>query len=147
MLINEIIKKSISDKWFHENYFTCFKKSVPEPFHIATHDGEIDTLEGPVKYKKGYYIITGPKGEQYPIPPEKFHELKDDNGDGTATPKKIIKVAKVADHSGTVDTSWGQKLYYNPGDDIIVRHGKNDYGVVKKEIFDKTYTIIDEDDE
>lgn len=129
----------ITDDWFKDQAFKTFKVSAKEPFEIADQDGEIDTLEGPVKYKKGYYIITGPKGEQYPIPPEKFNELKTDNGDGTASPKKIIKLAKLADHNGSVNTSWGEVLNYTNGEDYIVRHGTNDYGVVKKEIFHKTY--------
>jgi hypothetical protein len=48
-------------------------------------------------------------------------------------------MAKLADHKGTVDTSWGEKLHYNPGEDVIVRHGENDYGVVKLDIFNQTY--------
>jgi hypothetical protein len=51
-------------------------------------------------------------------------------------------VAKLADHSGTVDTSWGEKLQYNTGEDVIVRHGNNDYGVVKKDIFAQTYERV-----
>ena len=53
-----------------------------------------------------------------------------------------MKVAKLADHSGSVDTSWGEKLYYNTGEDVIVRHGTNDYGVVKQDIFAQTYEKI-----
>jgi hypothetical protein len=48
-------------------------------------------------------------------------------------------MAKVADRAGTVDTSWGEKLHYNPGEDVLVRHGPGDYGVVKKDIFNQTY--------
>jgi hypothetical protein len=129
----------IDDSWFKDGSFETFKVPAKEPFEIADADGEIDTLEGPVKYKKGYYIITGPKGEQYPIPPEKFNELKVDNGDGTASPKKILKMAKLADHDGSVKTSWGEVLNYKTGEDYIVRHGAGDYGVVKKDIFQKTY--------
>ena len=62
-----------------------------------------------------------------------------DNGDGTATPIAIPKLAKIADHKGIVNTSWGEPLHYNPGEDIIVRHGPGDYGVVKKDIFAQTY--------
>jgi hypothetical protein len=50
-----------------------------------------------------------------------------------------MKIAKVADRSGSVDTSWGEKLNYNPGQDVIVQHGPNDYGVVKLDIFKQTY--------
>jgi hypothetical protein len=139
--INIVESIKITDTWFEHGSFKTYKKPAKEKYHIADEPGTIDTLEGPVKYPAGYYIMTGPKGEQYPISPERFDELKDDLGDGVCTPKKIIKVAKLADHSGTVDTSWGEKLHYNADEDYIVRHGPNDYGVVKKDIFHHTYHI------
>jgi hypothetical protein len=129
----------ITDAWFKHDSFETYKKPAKEKYKIADEPGTIDTLEGPVKYPKGYYIMTGPKGEHYPISPEKFNDLKDDHGHGICTPKKIVKIAKLADHSGSVDTSWGEKLHYNAGEDVIVRHGHNDYGVVKKDIFAQTY--------
>jgi len=136
--INIVEGMRINDNWFKDG-FHAYKRPAKEKYEIANEPGTIDTLEGPVKYPKGFYIMTGPKGEQYPISPEKFNDLKDDLGNGVCTPKKIIKMAKVADHKGTVDTSWGEKLHYNPGEDVIVRHGPNDYGVVKKDIFVQTY--------
>lgn len=135
------IVEGISDAWFKDG-FHAYKKPAKEKYEIATEPGTIDTLEGLVKYPAGYYIMTGPKGEQYPISPEKFKDLKDDLGNGVCTPKKITKMAKLADHKGTVDTSWGEKLHYNPGEDVIVRHGKNDYGVVKLDIFNQTYQSV-----
>ena len=65
------IVEGITDVWFKDGSFEAFK--IPdkrEPFEVATDDGVIDTLENPVPYKKGDYIITGPDGEQYPISPE-----------------------------------------------------------------------------
>jgi len=137
-LIN-IIAESVNDDWFNTGSFETFKLPAREKFDIASKDGTIETLEGPVRYKAGAYIMTGPKGEQYPITPERFKELKDDNGDGTASPKKILKLAKLADHDGIVNTSWGEPLNYTAGNDYIVKHGPNDYGVVKKDIFSQTY--------
>jgi hypothetical protein len=137
--INLFEDQTIDDQWFKQGSFKTYKKPNPEKYEIAQQDGTIQTLEGPVNYKKGYYILTGTKGETYPMPPEKFHELKDDAGDGVCYPKKIIKLAKLADHSGSVPTSWGEVLNYTTGEDYIVRHGSNDYGVVKKDIFAKTY--------
>ena len=131
--------EGITDDWFKHGSFETYKKPAKEKYEIADEPGTIETLEGPVKYPAGYYIMTGPKGEQYPITPEKFRDLKDDLGDGVCTPKKIMKIAKLADHSGSVATSWGEKLHYTPGEDVIVRHGENDYGVVKKDIFTQTY--------
>jgi len=133
--------EGITDDWFSDG-FKAYKRPAKEQYKIASAPGTIETLEGPVKYPAGYYIMTGPKGEQYPVSPEKFAELKDDLGNGLCTPKKIIKTAKLADHAGSVDTSWGEKLHYNPGEDVIVRHGPNDYGVVKKDIFAQTYEKV-----
>jgi hypothetical protein len=137
MRIQQLLE-SVDDSWFKDGFKT-FKKATPVKYQVADKDGTIQTLEGPVSYKAGYYIMTGPKGEQYPITPEKFSTLYDDNGNGSGTPKKIIKIAKLADHDGTVNTSWGDKLNYTAGNDFIVRHGANDYGVVKKDIFAQTY--------
>ena len=50
-----------------------------------------------------------------------------------------MKMAKLADHDGTVKTSWGETLHYTKGNDYIVRHGPGDYGVVKADIFKQTY--------
>lgn len=137
-LINTVTE-AVTDDWFNTGSFETYKLPAREKFDIATTDGTIETLEGPVRYKAGSYIMTGPKGEQYPITPERFKELKDVNGDGTASPKKILKLAKLADHDGIVNTSWGEPLHYTAGNDYIVKHGTNDYGVVKRDIFTKTY--------
>ena len=140
--INIVEGLGISDAWFKDGGFKAYKRPAKERYEIADEPGTIDTLEGPVKYPKGFYIMTGPKGEQYPISPERFDDLKDDLGDGVCTPKKIVKWAKLADRSGSVDTSWGEKLHYNPDEDVIVRHGENDYGVVKRDIFAQTYEKV-----
>ena len=134
------LKENITDAWFdHPDTFVTFKKASPVKYRIADSDGTIQTLEGPVNYSAGFYIMTGPKGEEYPITPQKFKMLYDDQGNGVGVPKKILKKARLADHAGTVNTSWGEPLHYTAGNDYIVRHGDNDYGVVKKEIFQQTY--------
>lgn len=138
----ETNSSSVSEDWFNTGSFEAYKRPAKEQYEIASELGTIETLEGPVKYPEGYFIMTGPKGEQYPISPEKFSNLKDDLGNGICIPKKIIKLAKVADHSGTVDTSWGEKLHYKPNVDVIIRHGPNDYGVVKAYIFQQTYEKV-----
>lgn len=133
--------EDINDAWFAKGSQKAYKRANPISYETAEADGSIQTLEGPVAYKAGYKIITGPKGEKYPVPPEKFANLYDDHGNGSATPKKIIKLVKLADHDGAVKTSWGETLNYTAGNDYIVRHGDNDYGVVKKDIFAQTYQL------
>jgi hypothetical protein len=142
--INIIEGKKITDDWFTDNSFIAYKRpDKRESFRIAKDSGVVDTLEGPVKYSSGDYIMTGPKGEEYPISPDTFAKLKNDNGDGTASPKKIEKLCKLADHDGMITLKYnGSQLAYNKGEDIIVRHDQDDYGVVKKEIFDQTYEKV-----
>ena len=139
MKINEL-ENGVNDAWFKQGSFDTFKKPAQEKYEVAQQAGTVQTLEGPVQYEAGHYIMTGPKGEQYPITAEKFQNLKDDQGNGIATPKKIPKIAKLADHDGVIHTSWGD-LNYTAGNDYIVRHGANDYGAVKKDIFAQTYDI------
>ena len=136
--IVESMEKGITDEWFAHGSFETYKHPTPIHYKTATQSGTVDTLEGHVDYHAGFKIITGPKGEQYPVNPKKFADYYDDNEDGTATPKKIHKHAKLADHDGVVKASWGN-LNYKAGEDVIVRHGENDYGVVKKDIFAQTY--------
>ena len=129
---------SVDDTWFKDGSFKTFKLAKPVHYDTATEPGTVDTLEGPMKYDTGHKIITGPKGEKYPVSPESFEDKYDIDDEHTATPKKIIKVAKLADHDGVLHTSWGD-LSYTKGYDIIVRHGDGDYGAVKKDIFTQTY--------
>lgn len=138
--VTEVVRANlVSEKWFETASFQTFKQPTPVKYEIATKPGVIDTLEGPVKYERGHVIMTGPIGEKYPITFEKFSGLYDYTpGAPEATPKKILKLAKLADHDGMIHTNWGN-LEYQVGEDYIVRHGKNDYGVVKKDIFAQTY--------
>ena len=128
----------VNDDWFASGAFKTWKNPTPVKYEVADTAGTVDTLEGPMRHDAGHYIMTGPRGERYPITPEKFQTLYDDNGNGTATPKRVEKWAKVADHDGVLHTSWGD-LAYTTGADYIVRHGAGDYGAVKADIFDKTY--------
>ena len=138
--IVESMDKAITDEWFKDGSFETYKHPTPIHYKTAIANGTVDTLEGPVDYQAGHKIITGPKGEKYPVSAEKFADYYDDNKDGTATPKKIFKHAKLADHDGVVKASWGD-LNYKAGEDYIVRHGAGDYGVVKKDIFAQTYEL------
>lgn len=142
--INIVEGSGITDSWFDDHSFEAYK--IPdrrEPFSVANSSGVIDTLEGPVDYREGDFIMTGPQGEQYPISPEIFAKNKTDNKDGTASPKKIIKLAKLADHDGQVTLQYNNsKLNYSSDQDYIVRHGPDDYGVVKRDIFKQTYAKV-----
>ena len=67
----DIFEDQITDSWFDKGGFVAFKRQAREPFELADEPGVVNTLEGPVRYPAGYYIMTGPKGERYPISPER----------------------------------------------------------------------------
>eukprot|EP01041_Mallomonas_annulata_P009414 gene9414-19533_t len=131
------------DHWFEHGSFETSKLAIPIHYDTARQSGTITTLEGEMKYEVGHKIITGPHGEKYPVTLTVFETFYIDNNDGTATPKKIMKFAKLADHDGVINTSMGD-MEDKAGADYIVRHGPGHYGPVKKEIFNKTYETMKE---
>ena len=129
----------VNDNWFKDGFKT-WKNPIPVPYEIMAEPGEVQTLEGPIKYESGDYMMTGPNGEKYPITPEKFASLYDSSSNEQAIPRKIEKIAKMADHNGVLHIKRGD-LHYTAGNDYIVRHGAGDYGAVKKDVFAKTYHL------
>jgi hypothetical protein len=53
------------------------KKPIVLDAEVATEDGEIETLEGTHAYKKGDVIMTGTRGERWPVKREIFDETYD----------------------------------------------------------------------
>ena len=49
------LNEEVTDGWFDNDAFEAYKKPKEEKYEIASEDGEIQTFEGPVKYKAGYY--------------------------------------------------------------------------------------------
>lgn len=134
----------VDDKFFnHPSTKTVSKVAAPVKYHIADTDGTVQTKEGPIGYKAGYHVIDRGNGDTYAMPPSEFSKYYDDHGGGSATPKAIMKKARSAVGHGSVNTSWGAKLPFKQGEDMIVQHGTNDYGVVKNDIFAKTYKVHD----
>jgi len=123
--------------------FRCFKKPIPLEFRIAQVPEEVQTKEGPVDARPGDYIMTGTKGENWPIPADQFNYdiLTQDGNTGTAAKKKIIVSAKEMSEPFEVKVSWSAStLKGNPGD-YLVHYGPGDYGVVGREIFQETYEM------
>ena len=121
--------------------FRCFKKPIPLNFRIAQGPEEVKTKEGPVDAEAGAYIMTGTKGENWPIPADQFNYdiLTQDGNTGTAAKKKIIVSAKEMSEPFEVKVSWSEStLKGNPGD-YLVHYGPGDYGVVGRDIFQETY--------
>ena len=124
--------------------FSCFKKPIPLAFRIAQSPEIVQTKEGPVQAELGAYIMTGTKGENWPIPADQFNYdiLSQDGDTGTAAKKKIIVFAKEMNEHFEVKVSWSASTLKGKSGDYLVQYGPGDYGVVDKEIFNETYSVL-----
>lgn len=50
------------------------KRPIPVSVEFAVEDGVVDTLEGPIAYRAGDALMTGVKGERWPMPLTEFSE-------------------------------------------------------------------------
>ena len=129
-------------------------KVIKKPIHLTysyiEEDCVIQTLEGPVNAGDGHVLLTGTKGEQWPIPINRFaltyetlsydKELKT----GKCFKMPIEVEAQQMDKPFSVKVSWNEDLLHgNPGD-YLVTYGPDDFGVVAKEIFNETYEVVSE---
>ncbi|MBX8643072.1 MAG: PGDYG domain-containing protein [Thermoplasmata archaeon] len=72
----------------------AMKKPIPVDYEFAVEDGEIETLEGIMSYKKGDAIITGIKGEKYACRRDIFDQTYSivDEGHAEEPPKTKIMI-------------------------------------------------------
>ena len=120
--------------------FATYKKPIPLNFKVAQADITVNTKEGPVKARKGDFIMTGTKGENWPIPKDKFSQTYDVQPGGTTAAKKKINVrAAQMKKPFEVKVSWSADTLKGKTGDFLVQYGPGDYGVVGKEIFEETY--------
>jgi len=125
------------------------KKTVPVTVYFAEIDGVCRTKEGEVSFKAGDAILTGVEGEQWPVERPKFDASYDavsptKHGENGQYCKKPIQVfALQMNEPFYVNVSWSDdRLEGKPGD-WLLQYGPDDYGVVSKSIFEKTYQIIE----
>ena len=119
--------------------FKTAKKPIPLDFRYAEQKEVVQTKEGPVNASPGDAIMTGTKGENWPIPAEKFKQTYDVLSPGKAAKKNIPVFAKEMQEPFQVKVSWSADLLQGEPGDFLVQYGPGDYGVVGAEIFRETY--------
>lgn len=115
---------------------------------FAKSDGVVQTLEGPVHYQAGDALMTGPKGEHWPIARAHFDATyvpaTDGHVPGADGPfiKRMREVlARRHDAPFQVSIASGQILTGRPGD-WLVQYGPDDHAIVAADVFDTLYEPI-----
>ena len=128
--------------------FTAQKKKMVLDVFFANKEGVIETLEGPVTCRSGDAILTGIKGEQWPVPKENFQVFYKPVEGGTLgvsglyekLPSKVIAVICDKELLVTLPNGVGE-LHAKLGD-VTVQYAAGDYAVVDYDIFNQTYDIL-----
>jgi len=121
------------------------KKPVSVPAEFAAQDGVCETLEGPVRFQAGDAILTGVKGERWPVRRELFLSSyrpvpptqSGENG-------RYIKLSSIthalrADRACDVPVGWQRDpLHAKPGD-WLMRYADGSFGVIQDSVFRESY--------
>lgn len=131
----------------------CQKKPIVLKFQVLEKDEMIQTKEGPVQGFKGNVVLTGTKGERWPMPWENFEKtynfkwdaiegaVASTTGEGWKKPITVSAV-RLAD-TFKVKPSWSNDLLTGQKGDVLVKYGDNDFGIVSKDIFAETYSEVE----
>lgn len=148
------IKHTLTDTEFyllkqHNNHGIATPKKIQVAFIIAQEPTQIKSLEGSQTIPIGGVIITGLEGEHYGMSPQSFTKKYCDilyfddskysgiatkNIDSTVVYEWISPIRKISVRT------WAGNIHSSPGD-YIVRYGKDDFGIIKPNLFAKLYSV------
>jgi hypothetical protein len=121
------------------------KKPIPVQVEFAVADGTCDTLEGPVRFRAGDAILTGIRGERWPIRRDAFlssYEAAPPTHAGSngtyrkgAAPAHALRLERRRD----VPVGWqNDPLHGEPGD-WLLQYADGSHGVLRDHILRESY--------
>jgi hypothetical protein len=121
------------------------KKPIRVPAEFATADGVCETLEGPVRFRTGDAILTGMRGERWPVGRNTFQASYEpvpptragENGEYRKTAS--LTFALRLDHPRDVPVGWQNDPLHGRVGDWLVQYSDGSYGVMRDEIFRDSY--------
>lgn len=123
-------------------------KAIKKPIHIsfryATIDELVSTLEGVVPARIGDAIVTGVKGEVYPITRPKFDATYEVVSEGVAFKKPVVVEVEQMLEPFSVTVGWSSTPITGEVGDYRIEYAPGDYGVVNAAIFHETYDIVED---
>ncbi len=123
--------------------------TIPLDVRFASRPQNIQTLEGPVECTIGDAILTGVKGETWPVPHKRFMDTYapvpptrlGQAGRYAKKPSDVWAGRLAASHEVTLSGNRGV-LYGHPGD-ILIEYSDGDQAIVAADIFNQTYQLLD----
>lgn len=132
---------------FHPDASRARKRPVVHYVKFAEKPGVCITLEGEVSFGTGDAIVTGVKGEQWPIARRYFDSSYEPvkptiSGEPGAYRKRPVIVWVKQLTTATTLHTHNRALHGAPGD-WLVEYEPGDCGVVRADIFSETYEMIE----
>jgi hypothetical protein len=127
------------------------RKPIEVSVRFALAPGAVDTLEGEVSFQQGDAIVTGTRGETWPIPRQRFertYEPSQPQGamgqDGLYRRKPSVVTARQTVTAMSIPLSNGRGVLTAQPGDWIVEGQAGDQWVVADAIFRDTYTRVEQ---
>lgn len=141
---------SLCDKDLALEWKKARRRALVFPVMFSTTYQTIETLEGPVQCFPGEAVITGIRGEEWPVGKERFEELyepvpptkRGEDGMYRRLPLDVDAVEITDECSFTLPGKRGT-INAQAGD-WLVRQPDGGMGVVAKRVFDETYILDSE---
>ena len=130
----------------------CWKRARRRPlvFEVAFNQEKvvIDTIEGPVHAEVGDAVVTGVRGERWPVRRTKFAELYEPVS-GTLMGEDVhyrrravvVRTTRLTQHLSLFLPDEQGALSGNAGD-WLVQHTDGSFGIVADDIFERTYELV-----
>ena len=122
------------------------KKPIPVEVEFAGTDGVCKTLEGEVRYRAGDALLTGGRGERWPVKRDLFaasyQPVPPTRSGQNGLYRKLPALAHALRLTEPVDipVSWQSDLLHGQPGEWLLLYSDGSYGVVQDEIFRETYT-------
>lgn len=116
---------------------------------FARQPGELQSLEGPNRYRAGDALVSGVTGTRWSVARERFDARYEPvaptvaGQDGSYRARPIPVLARRMDHAFSAERSRGGDRLHGDAGDWLLQYGPGDYGVAGQERFARIYRRTD----
>jgi hypothetical protein len=122
-----------------------YKRPIAVPVTFATADGVCDTAEGAVRFRAGDAILTGVRGERWPVRRDQFLSTYEpiaptrNGSDGSYRKAPAVTHALRLAEPRAVTVNWQDSALQGRPGDWLLQYADGTYGVIQDAIFRETY--------